>query len=301
MNRRRVPVSLLVLLGVALALLVFGFVMFLRAGGFTAPDAAGETAQPSAPATGVTVTDRVLDGIPVQEYFLDNGERQPVVFLLHGLGGSKADMSRMAQALAQQHFLVLCPDAYAHGDRKEATRLSPLEIAVRTTDDIDRILSHYRDDQRADVTRIALSGFSMGGFACYYYAAHGATPPTAMAVLDASPDWTDMIGRDVIYQLSGTDTSAIADPTAEKARIDAFLTEHSPFALLAKKVPGALLMIGQPQDPLVPLDGMQKLYDGWKDDPQAQVTFQQDETGRHSTTEESLTGMLRFLTETLSQ
>jgi pimeloyl-ACP methyl ester carboxylesterase len=96
-----------------------------------------------------------------------DGKRLPVAICHHGLTGNGGKFSWLAIPLAMRGFLVILPDARAHGDsakRFKRARKDDWYITGTTgiMPDYKRILDHACSRPDADTSRIAAIGHSLG-------------------------------------------------------------------------------------------------------------------------------------------
>lgn len=156
-RRRRWGRILLIALAIplVLALLLFGSIAADALFGAKAADY-----------TNVTYTGS--DGATLRAYIArPNGQGPfPAVLMFHEWWGLNEDITKMADALAAQGYVVLAPDAY----RNRTTAWIPRAIwLVTTTDqaqvaaDIDAGLAYLRSQDAVDPQRIGSTGFCFGG------------------------------------------------------------------------------------------------------------------------------------------
>ena len=97
-------------------------------------------------------------------------ERYPAVVLIHGSGGVTANVDRWARellAIGVAAFIVDCFTGRGVAETvTDQTRLGALTMII----DAYRALDHLAGHRNIDPTRIALMGFSKGGFATIYAA-----------------------------------------------------------------------------------------------------------------------------------
>jgi dienelactone hydrolase len=95
-------------------------------------------------------------------------ERHPAVVLIHGSGGVTANVDRWAQELNAIGFAAFIVDCFTGRGVVETisdqTRLGSLTMII----DAYRALNHVAPHRNIDPNRVALMGFSKGGFATLY-------------------------------------------------------------------------------------------------------------------------------------
>ncbi len=202
---------------------------------------------------------KIVSGVPLIEVYPSDRENLPLVILQHGFKNKKESMLKFGKSLADQGFFVICPDAYAHGARDEEGA-NLLEIIVRTAEEYDGIIGHYETDKRVDVSRLGISGFSMGGCICFYYTAYGKYKPKAIAPTITTPYFQQLIGTQLGRSgFSSGDGLYVEEDPEQIERINQFTREHSPFK--DYKVFGELpvLMQNGEEDTYVTNEGVEKL------------------------------------------
>lgn len=294
--RRTEKKYILLLLIIALILLCASFIMLLT---YRNSDEKLEDSSRISQSGNITITETMIGEIPVAIYAVNDQQPKPILFLLHGLTSKKEDMHSLALSFAQENIMVISPDAYNHGQRALGDPLSVLEMAVQSSYDIDTIIDSLSENPDANTERISILGFSMGGFTSYYYWAYGQHRLEMVIPFAASPDWPEMIGNPNIYQYTKKGRPhEVSDE--DIARIDDFAREHNPFTSLANKNSAHVLIVCQPNDPIVPTTGMEKLYDILKSNTPDIVDMLIDETGAHNATEKSVQRINIFVHDTFS-
>jgi len=237
----------------------------------------------------------ILGGLLTNIYSNGDGISKPVVFLLHGFASKKEDMAQVANALAARGIFVVCPDAYNHGARdNDENSLSVLEISANTSCEIDQMITSLESNSDADTDRISIIGFSMGAFAGYHYWANGNSELEALVVFAGSPNWTDMIGRQIIYKtVVNWENENVSDNRV--AEIDDRIAKLNPFEILKNEISVNVLFIQQPEDPIVPNMSAEALYDILYEKAPDKIEILIDETGKHSATSKSMEAIFEFI------
>ncbi len=107
-------------------------------------------------------------------YFAERAEKLPVVIFIHGMGADKSWQAPWHVELAQRGFAVISIDAHLSGDRKIATSIGGIKaeqdwvwphqtVVNHTANDVSKILDVLPTQTQFDPTRVAVTGFSMGG------------------------------------------------------------------------------------------------------------------------------------------
>ncbi|MEM2248937.1 MAG: alpha/beta fold hydrolase [Candidatus Bathyarchaeia archaeon] len=94
----------------------------------------------------------------------------PCVIFLHGYGGSKDDIRRVADVVAREGYALMAIDAKYHGERREIGKelFSPdINISVngiiQTVIDLRRAVDYLETKPEIDIERVGYVGGSMGG------------------------------------------------------------------------------------------------------------------------------------------
>ena len=128
----------------------------------------------------------VIEGVPVITYRPASGQRLPVVFFLHGFGGSKDDGRAIGALLAQAGIRAVCVDLYMHGDHRDPVPFPGMfPIVQHTVDDLRRLIARFREDAQ---DRIGVVGVSMGALVTFYLAANEPAVQTAVSLI-GNPDF----------------------------------------------------------------------------------------------------------------
>lgn len=114
----------------------------------------------------------------------------PVVVLAHGIAGSKTWMGFLARSLARAGYAVVAFDFRGHGAHAQPFGAGPSLAGL--VEDCDRAVLYARTHPAFDAERVAVAGYSMGGFAMLEYASHYAGVAATVAI---SPDTLSMGAR----------------------------------------------------------------------------------------------------------
>jgi len=135
------------------------------------------------------------DFISVLEIQKDNNvDNKPIVVVQHGFFGCKESKIDFIYRLAKEGYCVIAIDSYLHGSRaSESTKkigesISSLQIALRTTVDLDIVLEYYLTDKGCNINNYAMVGESMGALATYNQLAFGKYKPSVIVPIIGTPD-----------------------------------------------------------------------------------------------------------------
>lgn len=122
---------------------------------------------------------------------------------------------------------------------------------------LDTVLGDLLDGGGSDATRLALTGFSMGGLYVSRRLAARSHPFDAAALVLATGDWSFMprTTLDALPHLKAV------IPDEAVARIEQVLRAQSPVATPERFPPTALLLLNADRDPRVPLDAARRFHD----------------------------------------
>ncbi|MFZ6876003.1 alpha/beta hydrolase family protein [Undibacterium sp. Di27W] len=95
-------------------------------------------------------------------------QKLPLILLSHGTGGSAASMAWLAESLAAHGYIVAAVNHHGNTGYEDKTRLEgfvvwwdrPRDISIL----IDKLLADPVFGNRIDAQRIAVAGFSIGGY-----------------------------------------------------------------------------------------------------------------------------------------
>ena len=235
--------------------------------------------------------------VPCVLYYADNYLVRPVIIIQHGLTSSKEDMKDLASAFAQQGYLVITPDAAAHGELKDDSAYSLAELIQKTSEDFDVILQYVSESNYIDMDRIGIAGISLGGLSAMYYVKNGSYDPKVVVSMCATPKFEDLAGTDAAYHYMKSG-SLVAERDEEKlTQLDQALTAISPYeSIFADKKTIYYLLCGD-KDQVVPYQGNLELYEA---KPEAENLVLKVKEGQgHEVTEEDMWEILTYVVEHL--
>lgn len=207
----------------------------------------------------------IKNTVPVIEYYVDDSSPKCLVILQHGLTSKKEEVADLARGIAENGFYVVTPDAYGHGENYGDPPLSVMEAAAETSANYDKVVSAYEENQYVDTQNFGIVGFSLGGLAAYHYLAYGQEAPKVIGTFCATPRWEDMIGRDVVYETYTIKQTTYISDEKERARIETYIKENSPYKELENLKDTFICMLGGEKDDLIPSEGMEAYYSQMKD------------------------------------
>lgn len=206
--------------------------------------------------------------IPITTFHKEGNVNSPIIFIAHGLNNDKHEGYELAHRLAEKDFIAVCVDAYMHGERTlnneelegYNVNYKLFEIIERTSNDINVLIDCFEGNPLVDITKIGMTGFSMGALITYHLIATQPKINVAVPIIGLPafceywcyfieninrkmPDWLD--------EIKGNDNKEWRD----------YLSDLDPFYKIYKFAPKPLLMINGKLDESVPLFFTEKLYD----------------------------------------
>lgn len=144
--------------------------------------------------------ERVESG-PVVYYFAEQEGRtdEPLVILLHGLGGTYTDMTVTAKAFYSAGYAVAAFDLYGNGSGVYDYDIYLNEMLEGTKTQVEMVVGSIREKAVCDSSRLVLYGTSLGGLAAFYEAAFGRAEPVAIVTVASCPDLEDTFARTWYY------------------------------------------------------------------------------------------------------
>ncbi|MDD4690203.1 MAG: prolyl oligopeptidase family serine peptidase [Eubacteriales bacterium] len=210
----------------------------------------------------LTATDR---NIPVILTYHEHCSNAPMVLLNHGTGGDAVGMQRLALRLANKEVFCVSVDAYQQGSRiidrfndlyfNENNSLeykeNYLRMLLHMAQDMSALIDYFTDDERADTSRVGMTGDSQGGYVAYMTMSKDARIKAA-APLIGSPDLRDKYGNSPeFHDLPQT--------------LQQEINQHNPINNYTQISKTALLIQNGDADKIVPVSGVRKLNDKIKD------------------------------------
>lgn len=209
--------------------------------------------------TEVTSITENIQGIPVIETYIDDGKQKPMIIVQHGFKNKKESTIDLADQLAKKGFFVVSPDAYAHGHRTEAP-LSLVEIIVKTSKEYDSLIGSYEKDDRVDIHKLGITGFSMGGCITFYYGVYGKYHPEAIAPTISTPYFDQLIGSKLSRSIySSKQGITIAEDINTINSINNYIIANSPYKDYKNLSDVKILMQNGELDTYVNSDGVKML------------------------------------------
>ena len=235
-----------------------------------------------------------IDGVKTIVYFLDDYEKKPIVILQHGLTSKKEDVKDLATAIANAGYVVVTPDAAGHGEMKSKDRVSVVEMAEQTALNFETVLDYFRTSCYADVERIGLAGFSLGGLASFYYTANGEYNPKVVVSLCSTPDFDSLADAYVAYQFCKNGVLSGVKNEKERKSLEEQIRSNSPYDKLLTDTDTCFFMVCGDADDVVPHEGNIRFYEDGKDVCK-DIKLLVKEKQKHEVTEEDLMQMLEYL------
>lgn len=216
----------------------------------------------------IIIENNDVTDIPVLNIYPENKISMPVVIFLHGYGASKEQGVDFGYRLAKSGFFFICFDSIEHGDRQDKssqekyknfkniypgstgldTYIHMHEIIVSTQKDINIIIDKLQNNQRVDINRVGLTGFSMGGFATFYNAAESDFIKAAVPIAGKpafKKAWDNIILATASYDQWSDQIKSLSDETEKRTK---FMEKIDPIRKIFNFAPKPMLIINGDQD-----------------------------------------------------
>lgn len=209
------------------------------------------------------VREKSINSIPILEVFQREGKtKKPMVFLYHGYMGRKEFILPQAYLLARNGFFTVVPDAHGHGDRDTGKIANLFESVVKSTEEINLLMDHYKDSEEADITRAGISGYSMGGFITYAYIVSGDRRVKAAVPIISTPDWVSVVESFSAGEKMGELKAAgIIEKESDAENFFNLARTFQPINQYEKMKDIPLLMLSGESDEVTPPEGVKRLYE----------------------------------------
>ena len=205
--------------------------------------------------------------VPAYVYFKQNAEKLPVVIFIHGMRMDKTFLALWHVELAQQGFAVISVDAHLSGDRKIATTADGIRaeqgwvwphqtVVNHTANDVSRILDVLPARREFDPTRVAVTGFSMGGATTMVLAWREPRISAVMPLCGCVDFWWDVTKIDP----GPRQNARIAEFSPRLKQLTASLDSNTPERMDAI-APKALFLVNGTHDRAIDIRSIRKFAD----------------------------------------
>ena len=208
---------------------------------------------------GVTFHKKYIDNIPVLDVFNDDGNKKPVVFILHGYSGNKYYSVDLAVRYARSGYYAVIFDAYGHGERSGGTLKSFPEVMAMYPYDIEKIVNSLKDSTQADIYNMGMLGISMGACAIYKYCTFGEIKPKVITPLVGTPYYEQFMNTELSRSVYDEKTGNHQTPLSQE-KLNTILAESSAFKDYMELKNINILMQQGSNDTLVTAEGANMLY-----------------------------------------
>lgn len=203
----------------------------------------------------------MIGDISLMELYSHEGaKKKPMILMIHGYLCLKEQHMLHAYNLARHGFFVVLPDAYGHGERNTTgENCTFFEAALNTTTEINYLIDSYSKDERVDITRVGLTGFSMGGCITFNYLAGEDMRIKAAVPVIGTPDWVSIMKTEGVKAEMKASGLVKSDADMEEyARIASKVQPLNKFTNM-KDIP--LLILSGGDDPIIPTDIVKQFYE----------------------------------------
>jgi hypothetical protein len=235
---------------------------------------------------------------PVSAYFYlpPNAEKLPVVIFIHGMGADKNYLAGWHEDLAKRGFAVMSIDAHLSGDRKIATSIGGIKgeqnwvwphqtVVNHTSNDVSKILDILPKRKEFDCTRVAVTGFSMGGATTMVLAWREPRISVVMPLCGCTDFWWDVTKIE-----PGPEQEAkIAEFTPRLKQLTGSLDSNTPERMKKIAPNKALLLLNGTKDGGIDIRSIRKFHEDirplYKEHPE-RIGFYEDPDAGHDFTKE---------------
>ena len=190
----------------------------------------------------VMIEEKEYAGISYLEIKKDNTTPDKMAFVLHGLMGNKEEYEGYGAELADRGYLVIVPDAYAHGKTVGAGSFP--EIIKRSAENLNILRNLYGFDE------VSIVGCSMGGMIASYYIKEGNAVDN-LGLLISTLDYT-ILEDDMFFH---SYQSGIMGASLNKEEIKRELAEISPANDLKEFSDVRIISVNSVSDPYINYEG----------------------------------------------
>lgn len=202
--------------------------------------------------------------ISLLELYSNEGTpKKPLVLLIHGYLCIKEELMPQAYNLARHGFFVVLPDAYGHGERNVPGPLcSFFESALKTTGEINFLIESYGSDTRVDITKVGLTGFSMGGCITFNYLTGDDKRIKAAVPVIGTPDWVSIMKTEAAK--AEMKANGLIDSDAGMEEYIGIAAQVEPLNRFTVMKDTPLLILNGDVDPIIPVDAVKNFYERLK-------------------------------------
>ncbi len=266
---------------------------------FSTQSVSAETFNAMFTGSGAFVEDKiVIEGIPVNIFFLDNKVNMPLIIMQHGLTADKESMTDLAKSFAMQGYVVITPDAVGYGELADGVSRTLPDIIMGTADNFGKLISFCGASEYVDESRVGLCGVSMGALTSLYYSAYGEHNIKAVVSFCGTPDFASFVGTDAIERYHFADGSTKEKDKEKVKEMEEAMTSLSPYDTLLSDGETALFLMCGAADTVVPPQGNATFYQT-ATDAGKEVSLVVKENQGHTLELDEMYAALAFMVENL--
>lgn len=182
---------------------------------------------------------------------------EPLVVLLHGLGGGYADMLETAKCFYYAGYAVASFDLYGNGEELYDYDIYLNEMLEGSKNKLEMILGLIQRENVCDTSELALYGTSLGGLAAFYEGAFGISKPKVIITLASCPDIEDTFERVWYYiptkrKANESFLEYMTEP--EYKNLMVWASDHNPADKIEALSQSAILMVNGTADQYMSMD-----------------------------------------------
>jgi uncharacterized protein len=221
----------------------------------------------------ITIEQEIIRGIPLLRFLPQKAKAAPVVFYVHGFGGSKETGGEIGLRLAQRGIACVAVDAPDHGDRPhdridqifqpDYQPIYPMETGfdvyslmldqiLEMTAEIDSLVDELAADPRLDMRRAGITGLSYGGMVAFQVAATSQRIQAAVPMISMPTSlerWEDLVTEASSYSQWAEAMTAARGEVKKRAE---WLRQYEALPHLKNFAPRPLLILCGDQDTDMP-------------------------------------------------
>jgi dienelactone hydrolase len=207
----------------------------------------------------IIIRQKNIYDISVLEMFKPDDTKKPMIILYHGYLGHKEFILTQAYNLARMDFFVVIPDAYDHGERNLSGNPADFfQTLSNTTGEVNKIIENYNGSEEADIERVGLAGFSMGGCLIFNYLTQEDIRIKAAVTVIGTPDWVSIVKTEEAMKLFKT--TDIIKNIDEMHQLQKIALQVQPKGRIKSLRGASLLMLNGEEDPIIPLAQVKEFY-----------------------------------------
>lgn len=208
---------------------------------------------------------------------------EPLIILLHGLGGGYADMLETAKCFYYAGYAVAAFDLYGNGEEIYDYDIYLNEMLEGSKNKLEMVLGLIQQENVCDTLNLALFGTSLGGIVAFYEGAFGISNPKAILTLASCPDIEDTFDRVWYYiptkRIANEDCLAyMTEP--EYKNLMVWASEHNPANEIENLTQSAIFMVNGTADQYMSMERV-RTFEKEIEASGGNIEVYENENGKH--------------------